>query len=258
MHTRKDPYNCKILSSQDTLGRNGSANNGYHAYFKDCVIGGNTDYICGEFSAIFDNCELQWKTYATDANNNAKVGYIVAPKTSPYVFRNCTITTDGYAGDAVVLGKFGRTWGANSNASFINVETNGLIDAEGWGEMNSGDKATAVFNEYNVTSNGEAYVSTGATNSTLDAVASYISSNTAVLGSWIPVHCEAVENTTDGRAVNAGETVYFVKQGDCLRSIAKQLLGSEAKCIELFTRNSEIIENADLIFPGQEIIVPAK
>ncbi|MBQ8729614.1 MAG: hypothetical protein IJY81_00220, partial [Lachnospiraceae bacterium] len=127
-------YNCKILSSQDTLGRNGSANNGDHVYFKDCVIGGNTDYICCEFAAVFENCELQWKTHPGDASSNAKIGYIVAPKTSPYVFKNCTITTDGKEGEATVLGKLGRTWGPNSNASFINVETNGLIDAEGWGE----------------------------------------------------------------------------------------------------------------------------
>ena len=148
--------------------------------------------------------------------------------------------------------------GCKFQCFLINVETNGLIDAEGWGEMNSGDKATAVFNEYNITSNGEAYASTGATNNTLAAVASYVSSNAAVLGSWVPVHCEAVEKTIDGRAVNAGEIVYVVKKGDCLRSIAKQLLGSEAKCMDLFTRNNEIIENADLIFPGQEIIVPVK
>ena len=71
-------YNCKILSSQDTLGRNGSTNYNYHTYFRDCVIGGNVDYICGEFAAVFDNCELQWKTYKDNekdaAKNNAKLG----------------------------------------------------------------------------------------------------------------------------------------------------------------------------------------
>lgn len=64
-------YNCKILSSQDTLGRNGSTNYNYHTYFRDCVIGGNVDYICGEFAAVFDNCELQWKTYKDDEKDAA-------------------------------------------------------------------------------------------------------------------------------------------------------------------------------------------
>lgn len=208
-------FNCSILSSQDTLGRNGSTNYGYHAYFNGCTIGGNVDYICGEFAAVFDNCKLQWKTYKNDENNNAKIGYIVAPKTSPYVFRNCEVTTDGAHGDIAVLGKYGRTWGANSNASFIECETNGYIDSEGWGEMSNGEKASAIFNEYNNTNKGEAFVTTGCTNSTLDAVVNYIdlenvSAVDTVLGTWKPVHYKEVISKDDGSSkgdvADGGET----------------------------------------------------
>ena len=208
-------FNCSILSSQDTLGRNGSANYGYHAYFNGCTIGGNVDYICGEFAAVFDNCKLQWKTYKNDENNNAKIGYIVAPKTSPYVFRNCEVTTDGAHGDAAVLGKYGRAWGANSNASFIECETNGYIDSEGWTEMSNGEKASAIFNEYNNTNKGEAFVTTGCTNSTLDAVVNYIDSENVsavdtVLGTWKPVHYKEVISKDDGSSkgdvADGGET----------------------------------------------------
>ena len=208
-------FNCSILSSQDTLGRNGSANYGYHAYFNGCTIGGNVDYICGEFAAVFDNCKLQWKTYKNDENNTAKIGYIVAPKTSPYVFRNCEVTTDGAHGDIAVLGKYGRTWGANSNASFIECETNGYIDSEGWGEMSNGEKASAIFNEYNNTNKGEAFVTTGCTKSTLDAVVNYIDSENVsavdtVLGTWKPVHYKEVISKDDGSSkgdvAEGGET----------------------------------------------------
>lgn len=208
-------FNCSILSSQDTLGRNGSTNYGYHAYFNGCTIGGNVDYICGEFAAVFDNCKLQWKTYKNDENNNAKIGYIVAPKTSPYVFRNCEVTTDGAHGDAAVLGKYGRTWGANSNASFIECETNGYIDSEGWTEMSNGEKASAIFNEYNNTNKGEAFVTTGCTNSTLDAVVNYIdlenvSAVDTVLGTWKPVHYKEViskdDDSSKGDVADGGET----------------------------------------------------
>ena len=208
-------FNCSILSSQDTLGRNGSTNYGYHAYFNGCTIGGNVDYICGEFAAVFDNCKLQWKTYKNDENNNAKIGYIVAPKTSPYVFRNCEVTTDGAHGDAAVLGKYGRTWGANSNASFIECETNGYIDSEGWTEMSNGEKASAIFNEYNNTNKGEAFVTTGCTNSTLDAVVNYIDSENVsavdtVLGTWKPVHYKEViskdDDSSKGDVADGGET----------------------------------------------------
>ena len=208
-------FNCSILSSQDTLGRNGSTNYGYHAYFNGCTIGGNVDYICGEFAAVFDNCKLQWKTYKNDENNNAKIGYIVAPKTSPYVFRNCEVTTDGAHGDIAVLGKYGRTWGANSNASFIECETNGYIDSEGWGEMSNGEKASAIFNEYNNTNKGEAFVTTGCTKSTLDAVVNYIDSENVsavdtVLGTWKPVHYKEViskdDDSSKGDVADGGET----------------------------------------------------
>lgn len=208
-------FNCSILSSQDTLGRNGSANYGYHAYFNGCTIGGNVDYICGEFAAVFDNCKLQWKTYKNDENNNAKIGYIVAPKTSPYVFRNCEVTTDGAHGDIAVLGKYGRTWGANSNASFIECETNGYIDSEGWGEMSNGEKASAIFNEYNNTNKGEAFVTTGCTKSTLDAVVNYIDSENVsavdtVLDTWKPVHYKEViskdDDSSKGDVADGGET----------------------------------------------------
>ena len=186
-------YNCKILSSQDTLGRNGTADREYHVYFRDCVIGGNVDYVCGDFAAVFDNCELQWKTLSDKGND--KVGYIVAPKTKPYVLRNCEVTTDKTVEG--LSGFYGRTWGNGSNATFINTETNGYIKTDGWGEMSKGEGATAVFKEYGNTSGGAPFASTGsfcpAANQTLEAVKDYIDTDTVsitdtVLGGWKPGH----------------------------------------------------------------------
>lgn len=224
-------YNCKILSSQDTLGRNGSKNNNYHTYFNNCVIGGNVDYICGEFSAVFDNCELQWKTYKDDekdaAKNNAKLGYITAAKTSPYVFRNCKVTTDGVSTGAV-SGYYGRTWSAGSNATFIGTQTNGYVLEDGWGEMSTGDGTSAIFKEYNNVSGENAFVTKGqfskAENQSAEAVADYIESanvsavNT-VLG-WIPAHyaydvkpVEIVTPTESGiAAVEVSKEAKFVDE----------------------------------------------
>lgn len=186
-----EAYNCKILSSQDTLGRNGGTNYNYHTYFKDCVIGGNVDYICGEFTAVFDNCELQFKTYPNDTKgNNAKVGYIVAPKTSPYIFRNCEITKDNESATGVV-GYYGRTWGANSCTYFVKCETNGLIGEAGWTEMTAGDLATANFNEYNNTSNNVAFASTvGKQVEDATTINNLTTGDTAsaYLAGWTPVH----------------------------------------------------------------------
>lgn len=69
---------------------------------------------------------------------------------------------------------------------------------------------------------------------------------------------EAVSKTKDGRPVYENEQVYVVQKGDCLYAIAKKLLGDGKRYTELFTRNGDIVEKATLIYPGQEIIVPAK
>lgn len=198
-------YNCKILSSQDGLGINDD-NEGCSVYYRDCVIGGNIDYICGGGTMLFDNCELEW--YIMPGNTNG-YGYITAPKKSPYIFRNCTITksTDDYTTDDPTVransGYFGRCWGgADAKAYFINTETNGTINVNGWNEMSSTDPKLADFIEYcntdngspaTVTNNGN-YASDGATKLTDAAVAAkmetYLNDEgiIAALNGWTPSH----------------------------------------------------------------------
>lgn len=231
-------YRCNILSSQDTLGRNGTANNGYHTYFKDCVIGGNTDYICGEFTAIFDNCDLQWKTFADDATNNGKIGFITAAKTSPYIFRNCTVTTDGVGTD--VAGTYGRTWGNESNAIFINTETNGYIKSEGWGEMSSGELATAKFQEYNNTSKGEAFASTVGTVLSDEDVA-VMTSDAVIdtyLAGWTPVHYSY-------------ETRFEGLWGDA--DLSGQLTANDASAVLAYVLNPALADNGSYDFKGCDV-----
>ncbi len=69
---------------------------------------------------------------------------------------------------------------------------------------------------------------------------------------------ETSDNTTSGREVKEGETVYTVQKGDCLWAIARQFLGNGSRYTELFDRNSDILTDATVIRPGQEIIIPAK
>ena len=62
-------YKCDFLGSQDTLYA-GSAN----GYFKECFVQGNTDYIFGNGSHVFENCELRFGGYSSSAAG----GYITA------------------------------------------------------------------------------------------------------------------------------------------------------------------------------------
>lgn len=49
---------------------------------------------------------------------------------------------------------------------------------------------------------------------------------------------------------------YTIQSGDTLWAIASKFLGNGSKYPEIVDANLEVIENADLIFPGQKIRIP--
>jgi len=51
---------------------------------------------------------------------------------------------------------------------------------------------------------------------------------------------------------------YTIESGDSLSKIAKQFYGNAMDYPKLFEANKEVIEDPDLIYPGQKIRVPAK
>lgn len=51
-------------------------------------------------------------------------------------------------------------------------------------------------------------------------------------------------------------TFYTIQSGDSLSKIAKQHYGDAMKWSALFEANREVIENPDLIYPGQKIRIP--
>ena len=140
-------YKCRFFSSQDTLYTGASP-----AFFKKCVIEGQTDYIFGEANAVFDFCELRWKGYS----GTTYPGYITAARqgnTSPYtgyLFNKCRVY-DGEGGLSITGGYFGRPWANTAKVMFINtaLKDENSILAEGWYSM-SGVKPENVagFKEY--------------------------------------------------------------------------------------------------------------
>lgn len=55
-----------------------------------------------------------------------------------------------------------------------------------------------------------------------------------------------------------GETLYTVKAGDTLGTIAKAHYGSSQKYQAIFQRNTDRLKNANTIYEGQIIVLPAK
>ncbi len=56
--------------------------------------------------------------------------------------------------------------------------------------------------------------------------------------------------------VGEGETLYVVKLGDTLGSIAKKFFGSSSKYVAIFERNRDRIFDANKIYEGQKIVIP--
>ena len=193
---RAEFYRCSFISNQDTLG---SGKAGTHAYFKECLIEGTTDYICGGGDCVFDECELRW----AGQSDKPAGGYITAPNgtnNKGYLFRNCTITAN--KNRQVSAGYLGRPWGADAKAVFINtkLERADLVDAAGWNDM-GGNLSTVLkdggFKEYNTTFNGSPVNVSGRKDGTVadKAFADAIKIED-YFGGWEPVYYNSVEEPT--------------------------------------------------------------
>ncbi len=158
--------NCEVISTQDTIGINSG-----RIYFKNCKLGGTTDYICGSSTAVFYECEL-----ITNAGKGGESATITAPsnpaESDGYLFYNCRITGTPYAKE----GDFGRPWSReNAAAAYINTVISHspfepsklLIKDAGWSEMGIKPEE-ARFKEYgSVDENGNAVNTTKRTKGTM-------------------------------------------------------------------------------------------
>lgn len=128
-------YDCRILGYQDTYLGNSIG----RAYFKDCYIEGNVDFIFGRQTVVFDHC-------TTYINRNNSV--VVAPSTEAstkfgFVFLDCDLTvptagTTDFNGTVISNFHFGRPWQNRPKAAFIRSQTPAMLNPVGWTTMNAG------------------------------------------------------------------------------------------------------------------------
>lgn len=131
--------NCRFLGWRDTLYLDGE-----RTYFKDCYVEGRVDFVCGDATAVFENCHVRSK----------KGGYVTAARTEPetpfgFVFIKCKLT--GW-GDKAYLG---RPWQKGAATAFIGCELGNHLRPEGWSDSPGTDyHKTARYVEHRNTGPG--------------------------------------------------------------------------------------------------------
>ena len=191
-------YKCSFVSSQDTFGTGAKS-----MYVKDCLISGNTDYICGGDNCYFENCELRWQGMS-DTDNG---GYITACKNSAetdlgYYFKNCTITKNPAEGmKAGSGGNWGRPWGGKGKTVTIFDNTTiggGVTKPKGWTSMSSSKPSDAIYYVVNGVYNaGDTATDITAAvdnpNGTYDANGYTLPTPEQYFGGWVPANYTAAQ-----------------------------------------------------------------
>jgi hypothetical protein len=148
-------YNCRMNGGQDTYY--GGNNRGTRCYFKNCYVDGNTDFLFGSSTIIFDTCII----YPRTRLDNQTGGYVTAVNTQlqsgyGYVFRDCKITRNR----GFTLYSLGRPWqndGTTADAAksrnktvFLNTLMGSTIRPDGWSTWDGGTNTSFItYGEYN-------------------------------------------------------------------------------------------------------------
>ncbi|CAI7651564.1 unnamed protein product [Penicillium manginii] len=135
-------YGCQFSGYQDTLYAKAGTQ-----YYSNCMIEGAVDYIFGDASAWFGECDI--------VSNGA--GYITANSretsddTAWYAIDNCNIqAASGTDLDGDVY--LGRPWRVLARVIYQNSELGSLINSKGWTTM--ADGATPFYYEFNNSGDG--------------------------------------------------------------------------------------------------------
>ncbi|HSC37457.1 MAG TPA: pectinesterase family protein, partial [Chitinophagaceae bacterium] len=144
-------YNCRMNGGQDTYY--GGNVQGTRCYFKNCYIDGNTDFLFGSSTIIFDTCII----YPRTRLDNGSGGYVTAVNTKAvsgygYVFRDCKLTKNR----GTTFYTLGRPWQndagtadaakSHNKVAFLNTRMGSSISNPGWSTWDAGTNTAYITN----------------------------------------------------------------------------------------------------------------
>lgn len=172
---RQQFLNCRFVGYQDTLYTHSGMQ-----YFRNCYVQGNTDYVFGGATAVFQDCEarnVEGGSAVTAPNTDATTAYGI-------VFVGGKFT----AASGVKSVALGRPWGAAGFAAFLNVDLGAHIAAAGFVTMSSNPPANARFHEYKSTGAGANVSARTSYQLTDSQAANYTLAK--ILGGWTPTYSQ--------------------------------------------------------------------
>ncbi len=147
--------NCTIRSYQDTLYTTQSVTKwdakptyarSCRQYFENCRIEGSVDFVFGQSTALFENCDLVLRI-------SGVVTAAATPEGQPfgYVFHKCRVSAPN--GQKSILG---RPWREYAQTVFLECEIGDCIKPVGWTTWRPGDgrDKTAYYAEFDCTGTG--------------------------------------------------------------------------------------------------------
>ncbi|KAF8038849.1 hypothetical protein BT93_B1411 [Corymbia citriodora subsp. variegata] len=123
-------YNCHMDGYQDTL-----YTHAHRQFYRDCTISGTIDFIFGDASAIFQNCQMLVRRPLENQQCIVTAqGRKDRRQPSAIVLQNCTITADkSYLPvKAEVRSFLGRPWKQYSRTIIMQSFIDDIIQPEGW------------------------------------------------------------------------------------------------------------------------------
>ncbi|KAE9604637.1 putative pectinesterase [Lupinus albus] len=148
-------YRCGIFGYQDTLYAHTM-----RQFYRECTITGTVDFIFGNATAVFQNCQILAKKGKPNQTNTITAqGARFPNQSSCFSFQSCNISADK---DLIPFLNstetyLGRPWRPYSKTVFMQSYFSDVVNPKGWLEWNGTNNLdTLYYAEYNNTGPGAA------------------------------------------------------------------------------------------------------
>ena len=146
-------YRCSFKAYQDTLFVHSN-----RQFYRDCDIYGTIDFIFGDASVVFQNCNILVRRPMDHQSNFITAqGRDDPNKPTGISIQSCMVrpAPDFVTSKDYFKSYLGRPWKEYSRTVFMKTDLDGLIDPKGWGEWNGEFAlATLYYGEYMNTDSG--------------------------------------------------------------------------------------------------------